>query len=87
MLGKSSQPLIVFSIYSNGKKLFACGNSGQSSDTIQCIDGIRAISTLWVVYIHGCRIFTFMPLRESVAYDEVIDSILNQLKNYNRMEF
>lgn len=72
MSGAKCQPFIIFSVYTNGKKLFACKNAGQSSGKIQCIDGIRVISTIWVVYAHTYQGFFKKPLRETVTYDEVI---------------
>ena len=66
------QPFIVFSMYSNGKKLFACQNAGKLSDTIQCIDGIRAISVIWIVYCHTHQEAIKIPFRETKSSNEVI---------------
>lgn len=77
MLGSKYQPFGVFSIYSNGKKLFACGTSEVSSGTIQCIDGIRALSTVWIVYVHAFEVFL---TNQQTEYQEVIDGMLQNLK-------
>ncbi|XP_055915459.1 uncharacterized protein LOC129948476 [Eupeodes corollae] len=43
--------LIAFSILTNGKRLFAI-NTKRSRSSIDCLTGIRAISTLWIINHH-----------------------------------
>lgn len=47
-----SNGLIAFSVYSNGAKLFKCKRS-KSANVMDCINGIRALSIIWVVYGHS----------------------------------
>lgn len=41
------QPFLMFSFYTNGMKLFANNTESKSSDAIECIHGIRALSSLY----------------------------------------
>lgn len=51
-LSVSSNPTWAsFSIYTNGKKLFNVKRI-ESSGSIQCLDGLRAISLLWIIFGH-----------------------------------
>lgn len=67
------QPFVVFSIYSNGKFLFTCRTPGISSDTIQCIDGIRVFSMMLIVYYHSFVTFKKVPLQGKITPSEVIN--------------
>lgn len=48
---EKSQSFLAFSVYSNGKKVLSYKKS-KDPDTMQCLHGIRAISTQWVVIGH-----------------------------------
>jgi hypothetical protein len=50
--------MIAFSMYTNGKKLFRLGNSQQ----LECLNGIKALSMLWVVLGHVYMAYVFVPL-------------------------
>lgn len=72
ILGTKYPPFVVFSVYTNGKKLFTCVDTGPSSGTIQCIEGIRVLSLMWIVSFHIYRRYGLMPLRETETFKEVI---------------
>lgn len=44
--------LIAFSVYTNGKKIFATKRT-KSEYTMECLNGIRVFSALWVMYAHA----------------------------------
>lgn len=67
--GTKYQPLIAFSIYTNGKKLFAC--PPPSPSTIQCLEGLRVLSIMWIVYNHVYRRYGYTALREPTTFDKV----------------
>lgn len=48
ILGKKSEMLLPFSVYTNGMKLLSYKKS-KSPDMMNCLNGIKAISTQWVV--------------------------------------
>lgn len=79
------QPFVVFSIYTNGKKLFSCKKFGPTSGVIECLDGIRVITTVWVVFIHAFRNYQKLPLHDATAYKNV-NLILNSFAQ-NDSEF
>lgn len=43
--------LTSFSILTNGKNLFRINT--KSSNTIKCLNGIRSLSIIWVIYVHA----------------------------------
>lgn len=69
--GKKHQAFIAFSICTNGERLFACKRFSPSSSMIQCMDGIRVITTAWVVFIHALRNYSKLPLHDTTTYQEV----------------
>ncbi|KAJ8953084.1 hypothetical protein NQ318_013426 [Aromia moschata] len=44
--------LIAFSLYTNSKKLFSCNKLSEDDGNLQCINGIRVLSMLWIVFGH-----------------------------------
>lgn len=60
----------VFSVYTNGRNLFET-NQTSSDNIINCLDGIRALSIMWVV--HGNRVQTYVdfPLINKKQFREV----------------
>lgn len=52
---------IAFSVYSNGQKLFRCKKSS-SSEVMECLNGIRVLSIVWVIFGHTHMIFILGPL-------------------------
>uniref|UniRef100_A0A182JAD6 Nose resistant-to-fluoxetine protein N-terminal domain-containing protein n=1 Tax=Anopheles atroparvus TaxID=41427 RepID=A0A182JAD6_ANOAO len=63
--------LIIFSLVTNGKKLLATVNRNRlepdagKSGTIECINGIRVISMVWVVFAHNYVRIGMQPLHNS----------------------
>ncbi|XP_055914238.1 nose resistant to fluoxetine protein 6-like [Eupeodes corollae] len=53
--------LLAFSIISNGRKLFAIKTT-KSTNSIDCLTGIRVLSTIWVLYCHNYMFYTSMDL-------------------------
>lgn len=56
----------AFSVYTNGRKLFAC-NRPKSETTMDCLNGIRVFSALWVIYAHA-HVMTMMGPVYNYAY-------------------
>lgn len=50
-LDEKSQAFLAFSVFTNGKKVLSYKKS-RSTDTMHCLNGIRVISTQWVVMGH-----------------------------------
>lgn len=62
---QKNQILASFSIYSNSIKLFKTGNSGKLS----CLNGIRVLSTTWIMLGHRFYETAIAPL------DNIIDLV------------
>lgn len=69
-LGAKYQPFLVFSVHTNLQLLFPRENP-KSSNAIHCIDGIRAISIMWVVFVHSNWKYMGLPLREKEEFTKV----------------
>lgn len=68
---EKSQALLAFSFYTNGTKLLSYKRN-RSADTMDCLNGIRAISTQWVVMGHSFLMFMMLPITNTLAIPEVI---------------
>jgi peptidoglycan/LPS O-acetylase OafA/YrhL len=66
--------VIAFSMYTNGKKLFRLGNSQQ----LECLNGIKALSMLWVVLGHVYMAYVFVPLDNYIDVYNWLDSTYSQ---------
>lgn len=65
--------LLAFSFYSNGIKLLSY-KATNSSEMMNCIHGIRVISTQWIVLGHTLSTYLTLPFRNQIALLEVIES-------------
>uniref|UniRef100_A0A182LXU7 Nose resistant-to-fluoxetine protein N-terminal domain-containing protein n=1 Tax=Anopheles culicifacies TaxID=139723 RepID=A0A182LXU7_9DIPT len=73
--------LVIFSLYCNGRKLLATYQRSQQmasakSSTIDCINGIRVISMVWVVFSHNYVRIGMQPIINSHV-------ILSWLESYH----
>ncbi|XP_031623576.1 nose resistant to fluoxetine protein 6-like [Contarinia nasturtii] len=75
---KKSQVLLAFSFYTNGKKLFSL-NEENTSETIQCLHGIRVLSTQWVVLCHTYALYLVMPIQNRVVHDAFLSKYSNMM--------
>lgn len=60
--GEKSQALLVFSIYKNGMKLASIQES-KSPNAMSCLNGVRAISTQWIVLGHTFLMYLWLPVQ------------------------
>lgn len=70
LLGSKYKPFVVFSVYTNGRQLFP-HKTPNAPNAIHCIDGIRAISIMNVVFVHSNWKYTGLPLREKEEFSKV----------------
>lgn len=68
--GDKMQILIAFSVYTNGKKMFACKRS-KSEYSMECLNGIRVFSALWVIYAHAAVMTMMAPVFNFAYIPEV----------------
>lgn len=52
--------LISFSMYTNGKKLLTI-KKNKSVDVMECLNGIRVLSIIWILYGHSLFVMTSVP--------------------------
>lgn len=60
-----NESFLAFSLYKNSKKLFNFKQES-SSDVIQCLNGIRVLSTLSIVLLHSVFYRVFPPVRDEL---------------------
>lgn len=75
LLGNKSQALLAFSFYTNGRKLLSYKKS-ESSDVIHCLNGIRVISTAWVVLGHAYAGYMGLPVQNKNIFFSVNELII-----------
>lgn len=56
--------LQIFSMYTNGQKLFSCKQNNLSNpmDVIECLNGIRVLSIIWIVLGHTYSMAWITPI-------------------------
>lgn len=63
LLVKKSALLLIFSAYKNGMELFKFEIAAKTSNSrIDCLNGIRVISTIWIIILHIGTVLQFVPL-------------------------
>lgn len=60
---------IAFSLYTNGTKLFDVTRN-TSNSAIDCINGLRALALLWILFGHRTHHTMGMPLTNAGAWSE-----------------
>lgn len=70
------QAFLAFSFYTNGMKLFSVQKQN-SAGIIGCINGIRALSSIWIVLFHSFVVYKSIPIQNIQTYSAV------GLFNYN----
>lgn len=60
-VGSKNMGLLAFSFYTNGMKIFSC-KQNKSQDVMECLNGIRVISTFWVLYGHAHALILLAPV-------------------------
>lgn len=69
--------LVAFSIYTNGKNLFDL-KPRDSTNSIECLNGLRALSLLWIIFGHRYFDMFLAPATNSVsATNEWLGNILS----------
>ena len=61
LLVTRKQLYLAFSIYTNGEKLFKCQRT-KSTETLDCLNGIRALSIIWIILGHRFVMTLFLPV-------------------------
>lgn len=82
VLGVKSDVLLVFSLYTNGIKLFSCKKS-KWSDTIGCLNGIRALSSIYIIFSHSSGMYQKTPLHNLIDVVQVRHTIIYIKLNSN----
>lgn len=77
--GRKRDLFIVFSILSNGRKLFTT-HATHSPDTVECLYGIRAITTIWIVFGHTFYMYLMMPTMNTAYVERVINLLVSFLR-------
>lgn len=67
---EKNQLLLAFSIQTNAKKLFSCAESKLSTQ-IECLNGIRVISAMYVVAGHTAYMYEYLPVQNRMVVNEV----------------
>uniref|UniRef100_A0A6P7H384 Nose resistant to fluoxetine protein 6-like n=1 Tax=Diabrotica virgifera virgifera TaxID=50390 RepID=A0A6P7H384_DIAVI len=69
--------LVAFSVYTNGKKLLQTSNNRTSS--LDCLDGIRVLSMIWVMTFHMYVKYIAVPVFNSKESIQISGGILGIL--------
>jgi peptidoglycan/LPS O-acetylase OafA/YrhL len=75
--------LVAFSMYTNAKNLFDMTKS-KSSQSIECLNGLRSLSLLWIIFGH--RYFD-MFLAPSTNFKTATDSWLANIFSLSQTTF
>ncbi|KAF7275373.1 hypothetical protein GWI33_011817 [Rhynchophorus ferrugineus] len=72
----SNRFLVIFSVFSNGKKLFRVVKQG--GEQILCFNGLKTVSMMWIIAAHSAAAWQIMPLTRANAYNEWLNSRSSQ---------
>lgn len=75
------QLMLAFSVYTNGRKIFSCKKS-KAPNVMECLDGIRFFSALWVIYAHA-HVMVFLGPVSNYAYVPEVNLIYHFLEFYS----
>lgn len=75
LLEPKKQIFLAFSVYTNGRSLLSCKKS-KSKDVMDCVHGIRVISTQWVVLGHTYMMFFALPSSNGLSFISKVSSIV-----------
>lgn len=78
ILGNKVQVLLAFSFYTNGMKLLSYKKS-TSPEVMNCVHGIRVITTQWVVVGHTYVMYALLPTRNITAIATVSKMITDAI--------
>ena len=70
ILDKKIEVFLAFSFYTNGKKLLSVQKQN-SAGMIGCMNGIRALSAVWVVLFHSFMVYKSIPIHNIQTYSSV----------------
>jgi hypothetical protein len=62
-----NQSFLAFSLYKNSQSLFNF-NEKNERDVITCLNGIRALSTLCIIFLHSVFFRVFPPSRDETVF-------------------
>lgn len=63
-------------MYTNGQKIFQIRNNNETSDVMDCLNGIRVLSIVWVIYGHTLMLTALGPLINSIDLLKVKEFLL-----------
>ena len=63
--------MLVFSIGANARRLFSC-EMPLSTNVIHCLNGIRVLSTIWIMVEHTAIMYLYLPVQNRASLTEVI---------------
>lgn len=58
---KGKDLFLAFSVITNTKKLFRVNDNSKNPNVIECMNGIRCFSMMWVIFGHGYMTFYDLP--------------------------
>lgn len=76
--GNKSPLILAFSFYTHGKQLFSCEKSA-STDAMDCMNGIRSLTAIWIVFGQTFSIYhpnPKIPIQNFKTVAEVNDNMI-----------
>lgn len=72
-LGRGRLTFQIFSAFKNGRKIFTCATY-KSPEILHCLNGIRVLSIVWIVFGHSYMTFVMNPLLNKTELKEWLKS-------------